>query len=286
MSDIGLIVKRSGNELMVFATSLDTNEPLSGMRGFASFHQQPDHRFGKDRPGRCRALYRLGSRTKDFPLKLVTAEAENDFNFIHLADYEVETSRYDVAGKRDAENVYDAMLYGDRNIYRPGERIYVSGIVRNLTEALPAQMPVRLKIINPRGTLVAEQQHSLNAEGSFETTLPTQSTSLTGDYRFELYTGNALFLTSYKVSVEDFVPDRLRITMNASKETAKPGEQIRYDILALNFFGPPAAGQELGIRRVAQSDSVQVESFPGIPVLRRRGQELFGKSDRFERKNG
>ncbi len=243
VSDIGLIVKRSGNELMVFATSLDNNEPLSGtVISLLSSNNQTIASEKTDRDGVVR-FTDLKNRTKDFPLKLVTAEAENDFNFIHLADYRVETSRYDVAGKRDAENVYDAMLYGDRNIYRPGERVYVSGIVRNLTEALPARMPVRLKIINPRGTLVAEQQHTLNTEGSFESTLPTQPTSFTGDYRFELYTGNSLFLTSYKVSVEDFVPDRLRITMNASRETAKPGEQIRYDFLALNFFGPPAAGR-------------------------------------------
>jgi alpha-2-macroglobulin len=243
ISDIGLIVKRSANEMMVFAASLDNNEPLSGTEiALVSTNNQIIARERTDGDGVVR-FADLKNRTKDFPLKLVTAEAENDFNFINLADYEVETSRYDVAGKRDAENVYDAMLYGDRNIYRPGERIYVSGIVRNLTEAVPAQMPVRLKVLNPRGNLVTEQQHALNAEGSFETTMPTQSGSLTGDYRFELYTGNSLFLTSYKVSVEDFVPDRLRITMNASRETAKPGEQIRYDLIALNFFGPPAAGR-------------------------------------------
>jgi uncharacterized protein YfaS (alpha-2-macroglobulin family) len=243
ISDIGLIVKKSANELMVFATSLDSNGPLSGTEiALVSTNNQIIARDKTDRDGVVR-FTDLKNRTKDFPLKLVTAEEESDFNFINLADYEVETSRYDVAGKRDAENVYDAMLYGDRNIYRPGERIYLSGIVRNLTEAVPAQMPVRLKVMNPRGTLVTEQQHILNAEGSFETMLPSQSGSLTGDYRFELYTGNNLYLTSYKVSVEDFVPDRLRITMNASRESAKPGDQIQYDLLALNFFGPPAAGR-------------------------------------------
>ncbi len=120
VSDIGLIVKRSGNELMVFATSLDTNEPLSGVLvSLLSANNQTIASEKTDRDGVAR-FTDLKARTKDFPLKLVTAEADNDFNFINLADYQVETSRYDVAGKRDAENVYDAMLYGDRNIYRPG----------------------------------------------------------------------------------------------------------------------------------------------------------------------
>ena len=286
VSDIGLIVKGSADELMVFATSLDNNEPLSGTRiSLLSTNNQTIASDKTDRDGAVR-FTDMRKRTKDFPLKLVTAEADNDFNFLHLADYEVETSRYDVSGKRDAENVYDAMLYGDRNIYRPGERVYVSGIVRNLTEALPAQMPVRLKIVNPRGTLVAEQQHSLNAEGSFETSFPTQPTSLTGDYRFELYTGNALFLASYKVSVEDFVPDRLRITMNASKEVAKPGEQIRYDILALNFFGPPAAGRNWEFEGLLTPIPFKSKAFPAFRFFDDAAKNYSGNPTVLEGKTG
>ena len=59
--------------------------------------------------------------------------------FIALNDYRVETSRFDVAGKYDTKGLYDAFMYGDRNLYRPGEKIFVSGIVRNLNNDLPAR---------------------------------------------------------------------------------------------------------------------------------------------------
>ncbi len=186
-------------------------------------------------------------KLKEFSLKLVTAETENDFNFIHLDDYRVETSRFDVGGRRDAGGPYDAMLYGDRNIYRPGERMIVSGIVRNLTHAVPASLPVRLKVFNPRGTLLGETQHLLNAEGSFELSTPIAPAAATGDYRYELYTGSDLFLASYKVSVEDFVPDRLRVSLAPSLDRARPGQTIRYTMQATNFFGPPAAGRNWGV---------------------------------------
>ena len=100
-----------------------------------------------------------------------------------------------------------------------------------------------LRIYNPRGSVVSEQQLTLNEEGSFETQYQTLSTSQTGQYRFELWTGNNLFLQSYKVSVEDFVPDRLKITLTASREEARPGDKIIYDLQTFNFFGPPAAGR-------------------------------------------
>lgn len=243
ISDLGLIVKQSPDEVMVFVVSLVTNRPVPGaLVTLVSTNNQviASQKSGTDGEAKF-SNYR--ATAKDFALKIVTAESENDYNFINLVDYRVENSRFDVGGKRDAQGVYDAFLYGDRNIYRPGERIIASGIVRNLTEALPSGMPVKVRIYSPRGTVVAEQQFSLNEEGSFETSYQTQTTSSTGEYRLELYTGNNMFLSSYKVSVEDFVPDRLRLTLSASQEKARPGDRIRYDLLALNFFGPPAAGR-------------------------------------------
>ena len=243
VSDIGLIVKGSEREVLVFATSLETNSPVRNARvSLISTNNQVIANTTTDGDGVAR-FSNFREAKKDFNLKLVTAETDDDFNFINLADHRVETSRFDVAGKRDAQRVYDTYLYGDRNIYRPGETVFISGIVRDLTNDVPVQLPVRLKAFNPAGTLVAEQQHSLNEQGSFETNYQTTSTAQSGEYRFELYTGNNLYLSSYKVSVEDFVPDRLKVQLTASKESAKPGEKIKYELLALNFFGPPAAGR-------------------------------------------
>jgi len=243
ISDIGLIVKQSADEVLVFATSLDSNGPLADVLvSLISTNNQTIGSAKTDRDGVARFTgYR--ALAKDFKAKLVTAEAENDFNFINLEDYRVENSRFDVAGKRDAADVYDALLYGDRNIYRPGETVHISGIVRTLHRPLPEKMPVRLKVFDPRGAAVREMQFTLNEEGSFETSYQTREAALTGEYRIELFTGNGRFLATYKVSIEDFVPDRLKLTLNASHESARPGEKITYDLTALNFFGPPAAGR-------------------------------------------
>jgi alpha-2-macroglobulin len=243
VSNLGLMVKQSSDELMVFASHLETTQPVAGaLITLVSTNNQVIATQNTDPDGVAR-FPGFRDLRKDFTLKLVTAEADNDFNFLHLPDYRVETSRFDVSGKRDVAHSFDVFLYGDRNIYRPGELVYLSGIVRNLTQPLPVQMPVRLKTYNPRGTVISEQQLTLNEEGSFETQYQTLATSQTGQYRFELWTGNNLFLQSYKVSVEDFVPDRLKINLTASREEARPGDKIVYDLQAFNFFGPPAAGR-------------------------------------------
>ena len=243
LSDIGLIVKQSSNEVKVFAVSLETNEPMPGVKiELVSSNNQTMASMNTNGDGSA-TFTNYNALKRDFSLMLVTATKGDDFNFINLDDYRVETSRYDVAGKQDMAGMYDAFMYGDRNLYRPGEKVIVSGIVRNLHNELPKGLPVKVRVYNPRGNKVTEMLRTLNEQGSFEMQYQTQPTSSTGNYRFELLTGDELFLSSYIVSVEDFVPDRLKIFMNVSKEKAKPGEQLMYNAEALNFFGPPAAGR-------------------------------------------
>ena len=43
--------------------------------------------------------------------------------------------------------------------------------------------------------------------------------------------------------VEEFVPDRIKVSTKLDKSFLKPGESTSLDILALNFFGPPAANR-------------------------------------------
>lgn len=243
MSDIGLIVKRSEQALHVFAVSLETNKPLSNVTiDLISFNNQTMASLQTNGDGEA-AFSNFAELSKEFTLNIVTARKEEDFNFISLSDYRVETSRFDVGGKYDTKGMYDAFMYGDRNLYRPGEKIFISGIVRNLNNELPTQLPVRVKVFNPRGSVLTDVKQTLNEEGSFEMVYTVPMSAQTGSYRFDLMTGDEVFLSSYSVSVEDFVPDRLRVSVAPSKTSAKPGEKISYAIQAFNFFGPPAAGR-------------------------------------------
>jgi uncharacterized protein YfaS (alpha-2-macroglobulin family) len=253
LSDIGMIVKRSENELI---------KPVSGVQiNLISTNNQTMASLKTDGDGLAR-FYNYADLCKKFSLKLITAEQGDDFNFINLADYQVETSRFEVSGKSDIRGMYDAFLYGDRNLYRPGEKIYISGIIRNLTNALPENMPVKVKIYDPRGYIITEVQRKLNEQGSFEINYQSLATAQTGEYRFDLLTGDGIFLTSYKVSVEDFVPDRLRVTLKTSKDTVKIGQKVQYDFTAVNFFGPPAADRNVEFEAMLEPIPFYSRNYP------------------------
>jgi alpha-2-macroglobulin len=243
ISDLGLIVKKSSDQVTVFVTNLQTTQPVAEATvNLISTSNQTIVSEKSDADGKV-VFNNYRQTAGDFDLRVVTAESGNDFNFINLPDYRVETSRFDVGGKYESENLYDAFVYGDRTLYRPGETIVLSGIVRNLTNPLPAGMPVKWKLFNPRGTMIREAQQTLNDQGSFEAKYETGMAAITGDYHFEFSTGNDLYLASYGVSVEEFVPDRMRVGLTPSRDHVKPGETLNYDLQATNFFGPPAANR-------------------------------------------
>lgn len=262
ISNIGLIVKKSDRDLMVFAVSLETNKPLVGTTiNVISANNQTLASLMTDGQGAARfADYEQFS--KDFTIKLITAELEDDFNFIDLDANRVEKSRFEVDGVRDLEHRYEIFMYGDRNLYRPGEKIHITGILRSSTANQATNMPVRIQINNPRGNRIAEIGRTLNDEGAFEAEYQTSTDDLTGTYTIQLYTGDSKYLSSYDVKVEDFVPDRLRVHLNASKPSAKTGDTISYRVEALNFFGPPAAGRSWEFEGLLKAIPFRSKKFP------------------------
>lgn len=259
ISNIGLIVKKGESEASVFAVSLETNDPLKDVTiNLISSNNQLLSSQKTDGEGIAK-FENLGSVLKDFSLKIITAEKDDDFNFINLDDYRVETSRFDVGGKRDYSSM-DAYLFGDRNLYRPGEKVIISGIVRNFSGSVK-DIPVVLKIINPSGRTVSETRYNLNDEGGFESSYQTLQSDQTGVYRFELYTGNKIFLSSYNVSIEEFSPDRLRVNLTSSTDKASLGEKVNFELSASNFFGPPAAGRNWEFEGTFQSIPFKSEKY-------------------------
>ncbi len=243
VSDIGLIVKQSDSELRVFGVSLATAEPISGLEvSLISTSNQTIATATTERNGEA-TFAPLKSLLGDFDLKLITASKGDDFSFIHLSDYRVETSRFDVGGRNDLAGQYDTFIYGDRNLYRPGDTVIVTGIVRSTTGAQTRGLPMRLTVYTPKGSKFQEHLPTLDDQGAFELRMPTTTAFLTGPWRFDLSTGNDVFLSSYTVNVEDFVPDRLKVRMKTSKTKADPGDKIEFSAEAVNFFGPPAAGR-------------------------------------------
>ncbi|MEM6262033.1 MAG: alpha-2-macroglobulin, partial [Bacteroidota bacterium] len=262
VSNIGLIAKYTSGQLMVFANSLSTAEPMAGVEvKLISSNNQTLIKGTTDANGIAK-FEDIQSQVEGFTPVLLTAEKGDDFNFLDMRSTQVETSRYEVGGKYVNPESYDAFIYADRNIYRPGEQVHLSAILRDADMGVPAGVPVSMKLINPRGQTVEKFQQELNEQGSFETEFNVPDFAQTGQYVAELYTGDDKYLNSYRFNVEEFVPDKIRVNATADQEEVQSGGSVSFDIASEYLFGAPAANHRYEVDISLSHRSFSSKKYP------------------------
>ncbi|MEZ5015980.1 MAG: alpha-2-macroglobulin [Flavipsychrobacter sp.] len=242
-SDVGLIVKEDKDNIYVFANSIRNATPLQGVRiSFISTTNQLLEEITTNSEGTA-ILSDIKNRFSGFNIGLVTAKMEEEFSFISLENGGVETSRFNVGGYYQNSTGLNAMIYAERNLYRPGEQINVSTIIRNDHWASPGEIPVKMQLTMPNGKEFATNKKILDKEGSCETHFNIPPSAITGTYTLHLLTGNNINLATYDISIEDFVPDRIKTSLTLDKEEYQPLDSIKATLQVDNLFGTPAVGR-------------------------------------------
>ncbi|MBC8110255.1 MAG: alpha-2-macroglobulin family protein, partial [Verrucomicrobia bacterium] len=243
VSDIGLVVKQTDDEIYVFANSILTAEPLSGVNvSLISSNNQVLVSGKTDGKGVIK-LSEIKKNSPKFKVAMVSATFNEDFNFITFDENRTETSRYDVGGLRENATGYQAFVYGDRDLYRPGETMFINTVIRDGSWKSVGEVPVKIRVVAPNGKEFSVLKGILNKQSAFATQITFPTSSVTGTYNLEVYTANDVLLTGKSVSVEEFMPDRIKVTVKTSKPDYRSGESVNITATAQNLFGPPASGR-------------------------------------------
>lgn len=265
ISDIGLITKKAGDEILVFANSIKTAEPLANVNiSLISTNNQTlfSGKTGPDGVIRFSDTYASMEEEGFYPA-LITAEFGDDFNFLDIRSARVETSRYDVGGKSIPQSGYDCFIYGDRNLYRPGDKAYITAIMRTANLETVKDIPVILKVFNPRGELFQSFTKELDEEGTIEIEMEIPGFAQTGRYRVEVMTGDEQYIKDYSISVEEFVPDKIRVEAKGNNDKFYGGEKLEVDISSEYLFGAPTSNHKYEMDVRLRHASYQSETYKG-----------------------
>ncbi|MBL7718238.1 MAG: alpha-2-macroglobulin family protein [Flavipsychrobacter sp.] len=262
ISDVGLIVKEEKDNIYVFANSIHSATPLGDVSiSFISTNNQKLYTAQTD--GEGVAIFKnISKQAPGFKVGLITARMKGEFSFVSLRQSRVETSRFDVGGRMPNDAGLNAMIYAERNLYRPGEVMHVSTVVRDELWQLPGEVPVKLRLTMPNGKEFATMRKILNEQGSTETSYALPPTALTGTYVVDVLTGNDVLLNSYNISVEEFIPDRLKAEVKIDKAEYKLGDSVRATVQADNLFGTPAADRNFEMELNLNKVSFTSKQFP------------------------
>ena len=241
ISDLGIITRVAYDEIYVFVNSISTAQPVADAEvSIVSTNNQVILNGKTDSKG-VAVFKDFKKQIEGFAIRLVAVDKGTDFNYLGLRETRIETSRFDVGGLTHYAADFNVFLYSARNLYRPGDEVNLSAIVRNDKIQIVKDVPVLIKIVTPTGKVFEEFKKDLNEQGSFELAFKIPEFAQTGGYSADVYTGDKQFIGSYKFSVEEFVPDKIRVNVKADKEKTKPGEKVKIDVAAEFLFGAPAA---------------------------------------------
>jgi alpha-2-macroglobulin len=277
VSDLGLIVKEGQDKIYVFVNSIKTAKPVDGASvSVYTTNNQLIATGSSNKDGLADVAY-TQKEYNGFKPAMVIVKTGDDFNYLPFHNTRINTSRFDVGGKRNNASGLDAFVYAERDIYRPGEKINFSVIVRDRQWKHPGDIPLKLKFLLPNGKELKTFRKSLNDEGSMEGNIEIPNAAITGSYTLEVYTSNDVLLATKNFSVEEFVPDRIRVNAKLDKPYLRPGESSTLSINAMNFFGPPAANRNYETEIQVKQKAFSPEKFDGYDFTLANQTSFFSK---------
>jgi uncharacterized protein YfaS (alpha-2-macroglobulin family) len=242
VTDIGIVAKMGRDELVVWVNSLEGMEPKPEAKiSLISRNNQVLATAVTDKEG-VACFKDIKKACQGYEPFLILAETGGDFAFVQFDKGLIEVADFDVRGRQHLVDGYEAFLYMDRDIFRPGDAGHLVAVLRGPNAALPPEFPVKLEIRQPDGRIYQELKSNTMDRGVCEFALKFPDYAQTGKYQAVLRVAEeAVGTTAF--SVEDFMPERIKVTVKTDRSTYLAGETAAIKVQGLNLFGPPAAGR-------------------------------------------
>ena len=264
VSDLGLTAFSGDDGVHAFVRSLASAEPVSSAKvRLIARNNEVLADATTDKNGYVRfAPGQSKGEGGNAPAVLVAENGTGEYAFLDLASNAFDLSDRGVKG-RDAPGPLDGYLYTERGVYRPGEEVNITAIVRDSTGAA-ASLPVTVIVLRPDGVEQGRFALTDNEIGGRSLRLPLGGGAMTGTWRAKLHADpNADAITQVSFLVEDYVPERLDLTLTEGSGKLAPDETKTIDALGRFLYGPPAAGMALEGDIVVKTSAKDLDGYAG-----------------------
>ena len=242
VSDIGLVTVRGAGGLSVFARSLATGGPMAGVTlSLEARNEDTLAEVTTDPNGRATFAPGLlrGAGGREAVL-LKARSGAGDHTFLSLTGPGFDLADRGVGG-RSAPGPVDAYVYTDRGIYRPGETVHLTALVRDDRGHAISDLPLELTVARPDGVVAREFAVRTDETGAVPLDHTLADSAITGDWRFSVSVpGGGATVGETTVQVEDFVPPRIEVSAGAPDALFLPAK-APITVAARFLYGAPAA---------------------------------------------
>lgn len=205
-SDLGMVAKESSGYRFTFAvTSIKTTQPLDEVK--ITVYNYQNQEVGKATTDK-KGFASLVLTKKPF---VAVAQKGNQTGYLRLDDgSSLSLSNFDVSGEVVREGI-KGYLYGERGVWRPGDRLHLTFILDDQDDRLPGNTPVVFRLVNSRGQEVSRQVATTSENGFYSFPVITRPDDPTGNWYAKVQVGGASF--EKRLKIETIKPNRLKVDL-------------------------------------------------------------------------
>ena len=263
VSDFGLTAYSGQDGIDVFVDSLASAQPLNGAEvRLMARNNEVLATKATDFNGRVHFEAGLARGEGGLSPAAVVVSGKNDYAFLSLKSSAFDLSDRGVAGRTTPAGL-DAFVYTERGVYRTGETVAITALLRDARGVAAADVPLTLVVERPDGVdykrvVVADQ-----GLGGRSLEVPIVSTASTGTWRVRAYTdpkrpavGETTFM------VEDYVPDRIEFDLTTQAKAIARNAPVDLSVDGHFLYGAAASNLELSGSVTIQAAKERA-GFPG-----------------------
>ena len=178
------------------------------------------------------------------PAAIVAAE-KNDYAFLSLKSPAFDLSDRGVAGRAIPAGL-DAFVYTERGVYRTGESVAITSLLRDARGVAALNVPLTVVVERPDGV---EYKRAVVADGGLggrALTVPIIASASTGTWRVAAYSdpkrppvGETTFM------VEDYIPDRIEFSLTSPAKGVSRNAPAQLGVDGHFLYGAPASKLDL-----------------------------------------
>lgn len=287
VTDIGMLLKGNSDETVdVFAQSISKGEPVDGAKvTVLAKNGEPITEVTTTEGGHARIPKMAQLRREKTPVA-ITVRYGNDMAFFpfNRPKRNLDFSRFDTGGVlASAKTELDASLFTERGVYRPGDAIHLSGIVRQRDwQGKLDGLPMEIVVTNAKDEEHFSKKFALPADGFFDIEIPTDEGDPTGRYTVALHIlhsdtqDSGMRIGYLRFRVEDFQPDRMKLDLAFNRPTGTGWvlpEDVRATLTLKTLFDFPAADRRLKAKLELSPADFAFEQYPDFTFHNRLRDE-------------
>ncbi len=243
VTDVGLHLRNYPGAMALYAHSLSTGEPLRDVIVRVGGNDDVEG-FATDADGTVLIEDDLAEA------KYASARFEGHYSYMELQHPGLDLSDFEIGGR--PQKPITAFVYTPRDLFRPGEDIDFSGLVRDGDgRSMPRTPTLDVSIHRPDGSTAKRFQWWPLDGGYYQHRWRIPEDASLGTWTLRI--GEPLQSPlEYSFRVEEFLPERMELTFDAAtggkRLVAAPQDDLRLEVSGSYLYGSPATGNVVDAR--------------------------------------